>query len=161
MNNSIRLLERVRMTTPNKSKEQTAKALEMDPSVLRGIYREVRYPNPMHCMEISTITAIPLQDVLAYVAADKARSEDTKDAVRTKLPRLLPTAGLAIACIVGGMTQLGIDRAQAGELAQSTPSEVRIIDSLVKCLRKIALRSQHLLLNIRAITQPELLAATA
>jgi hypothetical protein len=161
MSNTVKLLERVRMTTPNKSKEQTAKALGIDRGNLNGMYHKKRYPNPMHCMEISKITAIPLQDVLAYIAADKARSEDTKEAVRMKLPRLLPTAGLAIACLVGAFATEGESRHRSPHLAQATPHEVRIIDRVLNSLRKKLHRSVGLLLKIRPITQAESFAATA
>jgi hypothetical protein len=128
MNNSIHLLERVRATTPNKSKGQTAMILGIERANLSRMYRGEGYPNGLHCAEIAKITGIPLQDVITYVAEDKAKSDATKQLVRQRLPRLLPTTGLALACIVGGQLLLGMERAQAGELAQNGTHEVRIID---------------------------------
>jgi hypothetical protein len=116
MNNSIMLIERVRLTTPNQSKEQTAAALHMPTSTLRGIYNEKRYPNAMHCTLIAEITRIDLAHVLAYVAADKARSEETRASVSNKLPRLHPAAAVAIAALAGF---IGSTDANAKELEKA------------------------------------------
>lgn len=107
------------MTTPNKSREQTAKALGIDASNLRRMYRGKGYPNHINCLEIARITGIDAQSVLAYVGADKAKTEEKRALALQRLPRLLPTIGFTFAAIVGATLLVGGRNLKDADFAQS------------------------------------------
>lgn len=106
MNNTIRLLERVRQTVPRQSKNALAEAIGVERSNLRRFYRGKGFPNGISQIEIARILNMDLKDVVAYIAEDKAKSDVAKKAVRAHIPRLLAAIPLAL---VGIVAQTNID----------------------------------------------------
>lgn len=122
MNYTIRLLERVRAAVPPHSKNAVARAINADEANVRRYYKGKGFPNGLSQIQIAKILGIPLDDVIKYIAADKAKTEDGKKAAEALLPRILPTAGLTLACIVGGFITSG--KAYAREEATFNNSEI-------------------------------------
>ena len=104
MTNTLILLERCRATCEPKSKNQLAKLLKADRSLICRWYNGKGYPNGLQVVEIARTLKMREADVLCYIAEDKAKSKHSREHVAKHLPRLLPTVGFALACAVGMIT---------------------------------------------------------
>lgn len=101
MNNTVKLLERVRARCTPTSKNALAKAIGAERSNVRRMYRTEGYPNPLQAMEIAKLLHMDLKSVLGYIQEDKAKSAEAKERVRQHLPRILPALGLALTMTTG------------------------------------------------------------
>jgi len=103
MNNTQKLLERVRDRVPRKSKNGVATAIGADEANTRRYFKGMGYPNPTHCMKIAKILGLDASDVILYVQEDKTKNIEDKDYLRSKLPRLLPAITFAFTLLAGGI----------------------------------------------------------
>ena len=103
MNNTVKLLERVREAIPPYSKNAVARAIHADEANIRRYYKGKGYPNGISQIEIAKILKMDVADVIAYIAEDKAKSTEAKAAARRHLPRVLAAIPLTIVGIVAAL----------------------------------------------------------
>lgn len=115
MNNTRRLLERIRLKSEPQSKNQVAKLCGIPRSSINGMYNGKRFPNQLQCIEISRLLRIDLGHVLSYIAEDKARSEETRAAARRRAPRLHTAAGFTVGLAAAAITFFHSNTADAAQ----------------------------------------------
>lgn len=90
MNRSVELVERIRLTTAKRSDYATAKALGLSQSNLREVLKGKRGLGTESIVRASEILNAPLDQLLAEVEADRARTPEKKAFWAQRCPRLLP-----------------------------------------------------------------------